>query len=72
MDGTPLNPDDIAVPCGLYEGMFPIGSVSVLSADGSNMSVDVTDLTYFEYEMHNVEESKQWADLESQVFQSWM
>lgn len=52
--------------------MFPMGSISVLSAEGSNISVDATDLTYFEYEMSNGEESRQWVDLESQAFQSWI
>ena len=39
VDGTALNPSDYAIPCGYFEGMFPVSSISVAYSNGTALPV---------------------------------
>ena len=72
MDGSALNSNSIAIPCGYFAGMFPVGSINLTTASGSTIAVNMTELTNFNYNNPNVNASLQWVDLSDPVFQSWM
>lgn len=52
--------------------MFPSGTVTVSLGSGAILNLTSQDLTFFSYNFLNVNLSKQWTDLETQPFQSWM
>jgi hypothetical protein len=53
--------------------MFPAGSMTITLNNVSQLVFDQQDLTFFSYDdVTNLNESSQWVNLTSPLFQSWM
>ena len=45
VDGTPLNPEAIAQPCGYFPGIFPLAGLSASLTNGTSIPINTADLT---------------------------
>ena len=52
--------------------MFLGESVGLVFANNTALSLDTNNLNAFRYNIHNINENIQWANLESPIFQNWM
>lgn len=52
--------------------MLPFNTITATYTNGSAITIDTADLTNFNSDFGNINRSVQWADLTSNLFQSWM
>lgn len=76
IDGTPLNPQDNAVPCGRHASFYPEGNFEIINTQ-DNKSVQIsTQGISFTNQNHspslNLNPSIQWASFENERFINWM
>ena len=73
-DNTVLNPNDIAVPCGLVAKTF-FNDRFTFSIGGQNLVVDETNIAFGKDKKlydKNPDPSKQWIDMTNEHFLVWM
>lgn len=77
VDGTPLEPNDVAVPCGVLAFAYFNDSFSIAdTAPGSQpIPINFTDIAWpddKEFKFKNVNFSRQWIDISDERFINWM
>jgi hypothetical protein len=72
VDGSALDPNAIAIPCGRFPGVFPLGTATFALQNGTTLPLETADLAYFSSSASNLNISAQWVDLTDPAFQSWL
>ena len=79
LNGEPLNPDDVAVPCGLIAKSFFRDSFTLKDENGITINIDEKDIAWeadkkikFKNLPTDDKNKKQWIDMEDEHFIVWM
>jgi len=79
LNGGPLNPDDVAVPCGLIAKSFFRDSFTLKDENGITINIDEKDIAWeadkkikFQNLPTDDKNKKQWIDMEDEHFIVWM
>ena len=79
LNGEPLNPDDVAVPCGLIAKSFFRDSFTLKDENGIKINIDEKDIAWeadkkikFKNLPTDDKNKKQWIDMEDEHFIVWM
>lgn len=76
VDGTPLDPDDVAIPCGIAAKFMFTDNYTLVNAD-TNVVYEITDEgiawdSDINHKFNNIDLSRQWVDMENERFITWM
>ena len=76
VDGTPLDPDDVAIPCGNAARAFFNDTFVLISAETA-LAYEISDegiawKSDIDHKFKNIDLSRQWRDIEDERFMTWM
>lgn len=76
VDGTPLNPNDVAIPCGVAAKYRFTDDFTVTSKDTNIVyPISGTGIAWqsdIKHKFKNIDLSRQWIDMENERFINWM
>lgn len=73
--GAVLNPDDVAIPCGMAARSYFNDTYTIQDSQGNTIPVSEKNIAWLDDRAHrfkNIDLNKQWIDMESERFMNWM
>ena len=67
----PLSPNEGAIPCGYHVSLYPEGTL-LMKDNVTHTSVQIYEEDLSDLPIENINLSKQWVDMTSQRFKSWL
>lgn len=76
INGTPLNPQNIAIPCGRHASFYPEGKFEIINLeDSTSVQISTQGISFTNpnvFPSTDLNPSLQWASFQNERFRNWM